>query len=696
MNRALRLLAAAILISACLDVSLVSQVQRQQPSTSPTFKAEVEYVEVDASVLDEHGDVVRNLRKEDFQLFEDGKSQSIVGFSFVEIPPGGGGSAGVDQDVRSNEQPFSGRVYVLILDDLHTAAIRAPHVKRAARQFIERHLSANDLMAVVHVGGPPDGSQEFTSSKRLLTATVDRFMGQKLESATMARNAQFFSGPSVATGNIGDPFDAERGFHAQATTRVLTEVAEKLSVIRGRRKSVLLISEGIDYDISNVVNSRSATSIVESVREVIAAATRSNASIYAVDPRGMTAMADEAIEASIFADQRPITAQEDPAASQGSPGRPGIGTSSLRTELQLSQDSLRTLADETNGFAALNANDVGSVFERIVSANSAYYVLAYYPPSSRRDGKFHRIDVRLSRPGLTVRARRGYVAPRANAKPQRPGTDGVSPVLLRALNSVVPADGLKMRLFAAPFKGAGPNASVVVGLELNGRDLALADNQRVELAYIAVDASGESRLHTDSFTFTLPAPTRSRIKETGIRFLNRLNLPAGRYQFRVGVHDVATGAVGTLSYDLDVQDFNKVPFGMSGLLVTSREASSTVTARGDPQLQSFMNAPPVSLRTFPQSDDVTVVVEIYDRLGSAPHTVDVATTVTSREGKIVFEHNDQRSSGELQGNNGAYVQTIAVPVRDLAPGSYVLTVEARSRLGQTASRQLAFSVAAAP
>ena len=252
-------------------------------------------------------------------------------------------------------------------------------------------------------------------------------------------------------------------------------------------------------------------------------------------------MADEAIETSIFADQRPITASDDPGAPGAAQGRPGIGTSSLRSELQLSQDSLRTLADETNGFAAVNSNDFSSAFERIVSANSAYYVLAYNPPSRRRDGKFHRIDVRMSRPGLTVRARRGYVAPRASKAPSQNPKNDVSPPLLRALNTAVPADGLKMRIFAAPFKGVTTSGSVVVGLELRGSDLALADGQRVELAYVAVDASGETRVDTDSFTFKLPAEMKARVKQTSIRFLKRLNLPAGRYHLRVGAHDTATG-----------------------------------------------------------------------------------------------------------------------------------------------------------
>ena len=691
-----RLVAAVAGLGGALSVTVASQGPSEQ---TPTFKAEVEYVDVDAVVTDAAGAVVRDLRKEEFQIFEDGKSQAIAGFAFVEIPVvAGGRSADIgsrEPDVRSNDEPFAGRIYVLVLDDLHTAATRTPRVKRAAQQFINEHLSTNDLMAVLQVGGAAGGAQEFTSDKRLLLAAVDRFMGQKLQSATLARNELFFAGASVATGTIGDPFDSERGFNALATTRLLTQVAEKLSAIRGRRKSIVFISEGLDYDFTDVMNNRSASSILDGMRDAIAAATRSNASIYAIDPRGLTSLGDDTIETGMLADQRALTADDTGAATPGTQRQTGIGMSALRNELQVSQDSLRTLADETNGFAAVNANDFTAAFERIVSANSAYYVLAYYPPSRRRDGKFHQIEVRTSRPGLTIRARRGYViSPGSNAKSQRDRNKDISPQLLAALNSVVPATGLKMRLFAAPFIGTGANTSVVMGLELQGSELALGEGQRVELAFVAVDASGETRADTDSFTFKLPDDAKARIRKTGIRFLKRLNLPPGRYHFRVGVHDTANGAVGTVNYDVELPAFSTLPFSMSGLLVASRAATATVTARGDPELQTFMKLPPAALRAFPQTDDVSVVTEVYDRSGSTPHTVDIATTVKAGDGKVVFEHNDQRSSSELQGSNGAFVHTIAVPVRDLAPGSYVLTVEARSRLGQTASRQIAFDVTA--
>src|SRR5207253_8775508 len=125
------------------------------------------------------------------------------------------------------------------------------------------------------------------------------------------------------------------------------------------------------------------------------------------------------------------------------------------------------------------SNQFNTAFERIVRDNSTYYVLAYYPVAQKRDGRFHKIDVRAKRPGLTVRSRRGYVAPKGNALAAKPGNGkGASPEVLEVLNSPLPVPGLGMRIFAAPFKGTEPNASVVVGVELMGRDLSLTPNNK--------------------------------------------------------------------------------------------------------------------------------------------------------------------------------------------------------------------------
>src|SRR5687768_6784963 len=151
----------------------------------------------------------------------------------------------------------------------------------------------------------------------------------------------------------------------------------------------------------------------------------------------------------------------------------------LLNEMKLSQDSLRTLAEETGGFAAVNQNMLASAFGRIVDANSRYYVLGYYPPGTARDGRFHRIDVRVKRRGLRVSARRGYASPRGRTPAERKrdeetrrareakrgAVNNTSPELRDALNAPLQQSGLTLTVQAAPFKHTRKDASIALAIE---------------------------------------------------------------------------------------------------------------------------------------------------------------------------------------------------------------------------------------
>jgi hypothetical protein len=389
--------------------------------------------------------------------------------------------------------------------------------------------------------------------------------------------------------------------------------------------------------------------------------------IYGIDPRGLTDLGDESIEIQSFPDDTSL----------------GIGTSSLQNELRLSQDSLRVLSDETGGFAVVNKNDYATAYQRIVEDNSTYYVLAYYPPDAR-PGRLHKIDVRVTRPGLTVRARKGYVTPKKVEEPKSTNSKNPStPELRDALDSPLPVSGLTIHVFAAPFKGAAPNASVLFGVEMRGRDLNLAQNAKLLLSYLAIDQNGKVKGgNTDSLAMpNLKPETKARIEQTGLRMLNRLDLPPGKYQLRVAAHDTNGGNVGSVTYDLAVPDFQKAPFSISGLVLTSGLGSALPTVRADEQLKQVLPGPPVSLRSFPQNDEIVLFAEVYDNEGAKPHKVDITTTVTTDEGKVMFKNDEARDSSDLGGARGGYGYTTKVPMKDLAPGKYVLKVEGKSRLG---------------
>ena len=622
---------------------------------------------------------MRDLKKEDFQVLEDGKSQSINTFTMVDIPIERAdrplfAESPIEPDVKTNEKPFDGRVYVMVIDDLHTRFGRSIRVKAAAKQFIERRLGANDLMAIVHTAGSSDANQEFTNNKRLLLAAVDKTSGRKLDSATANKTREFNNTRDLRQQGdpLNDPEDAERGFNARNTLDTLRNVADWFGSVRGRRKAILFVSEGIDYDIYDMIagngsNHHSASMVMDSTRDAISAATRSNVAIYGIDPRGLTDLGDESIEIQSYPDDTSL----------------GIGSGSLQNELRLAQDSLRVLSDETGGFAVVNKNDFATAYQRIVEDNSSYYVLAYYPPDPR-PGRLHKIDVRVTRPGLTVRARKGYVTPKKADAVTTANTKGPStPELREAIDSPLPVSGLTLHVFAAPFKGAAPNASVLFGVEMRGRDLQLAQNAKVVLSYLAIDQNGKIKGgNTDSLAMpNLKPETRARIEQTGLRVLNRLDLPPGKYQLRVAAHDTNGGNVGSVQYDLNVPDFQKAPFSVSGVVLTSGLGAALPTVRADEQLKPVLPGPPISLRSFPQNDEIALFAEVYDNEASKPHKVDIVTTITTDEGRVLFKTDETRDSSDLGGARGGYGYTTRIPLKELAPGKYVLKVEARSRLG---------------
>lgn len=680
--RRTRLLAAAVAAAVAAVVSGRAQTPAPPaPQQAPlTFKVEVNYVEIDLTVTDAQGTPVRDLTREDVEVLEEGRPQTVTVFSRVDIPverpdPPLFRASAVEPDVRSNRREFDGRVFVLLLDDLHTSFTRTGRVRAAATQFVERYIGANDLVAVVPTSGASGGAQEFTISRARLLDAIGRFAGMKLPSATLGD-----SRPRREEGLAqGLTDDAARAHQAGRLLGSVRGVADFLSGIRGRRKAVVLFSEGVDIDLLNFQN-RFASDVSGDLKAAIAAATRANVSIYAIDPRGLAGLED-AIELQRLPD--------DPGAG---------GMAGLMNELRLSQDSLRVLAEETGGVAAVNRNDYRESFERIVRDNSSYYVLGYYSDNTRRDGRFRPVEVKARRPGLVVRARKGYTAPRGNAPAVASGAAaGTSPELRDALASPVPLSGLPLAASAVPFR-AGKDASVLVIVEVDGSKIQFVEKDgkpvtEIEVVMAPFDASGKVRLGgRDSLVIT-PRPQTRRLLETrGVRVTRRLDLPAGRYSVRIGAREPG-GAAGTVLLDVDVPDFAKGPLAMSGLALASAAAGQTPTARADEQLKDILPQPPTVVRTFARSDVLTLFAEIYDHI-RGPHKVEIATTVTAEDGRAVISHTDTRGSDELRARGDGFGHVRTIPLADLTPGRYVARVEARGLVsdGGSAARDLEFTV----
>ena len=143
-------------------------------------------------VTDGQGRVVTDLTQADFDVLEDGRPQKVAAFSLVNLPIERAVrplflGAPVEPDVQANTV-VEGRIYIIVLDDLHSNFTNTPRVKRFLREFIEQNFGTNDLAAVVYTSGRAVAGQEFTNNRRLLLEAVDRFAGRRLRSEALEIN----------------------------------------------------------------------------------------------------------------------------------------------------------------------------------------------------------------------------------------------------------------------------------------------------------------------------------------------------------------------------------------------------------------------------------------------------------------------------------------------------------------------------
>ncbi len=184
--------------------------------------------------------------------------------------------------------------------------------------------------------------------------------------------------------------------------------------------------------------------------------------------------------------------------------------------------------------------------------------------------------------------------------------------------------------------------------------------------------------------------TYQRVRALGVRLNSRTTMPAGRYQLRVGARNPVSGKTGTVFYDVVVPDFSKDPLMTSGLLVSSLPGPTSpdvLTPQRDPVSEKLLGAPPTSRRTFAQAETLAWMAEIYDNsLPKQPKQIDVSARLIDEAGRDAFASRDLLANGE----GGApkwqtFGYTGRIPLKDIAPGRYLLRIEAQDR--SAASRQ---------
>lgn len=636
----------------------------QRPSV--TFRSNVNYVEVPVIVVDKQGHFVPGLRQTDFTIREDGEQQTISTFDMVNLQrdhaaPMPSVDRVVPSDVQSNAVPFDGRLYVLLMDDLNIAGINTEPTRQAARRFVETQVGPGDLAAVVCTGGCSGASQDLTADRRLLVAAIDRVMGR---------------------GDVDG--GGERQMNARSTLWTIRAIANSLAAIGRRRKALVLFAEGLSLPTQRMESERD-------ISDAISAANRANVSIYSVDPSGLTLVGGRA-DVTIPMDGDPF----------------GAGSiASMQADLGARSDVLRRLSEDTGGFAVINRNDVGAGLERVAQDNSQYYMLGYHPAKDTQDGKFHRLSVKVRVPDVEVRARAGYVALTANSSAAVVGpssldaSNQVPAAIRQVLDLPLPVPDLRLATWAAPFASTASGAAVTIVVQVDGRDIHFRERDgrtdgALVLSVLATDPGGKVK-NSLARTIRMPlrADTRKQVATNGIRLVEQLELPAGRVRLRIAVQDVESQRVGSVHYDLDVPDFAKLPFSVSGLALTSSLAGKIPNSPSD-HLETFrarLAGPPTAVRVFRRGEVIGLTAQIYDH-DTDLHSVEIIASLKNGSGVEVYQRTSQQTATAVAKERNTYQYATTVALGTLAPGDYVLAVEAHSCVNaeRLARREVAFKV----
>ena len=385
----------------------------QSPTASDAgVRGRIEQVRVEVRVTDDRGNPVTNLQRLDFEITDEGKRQAIVSFTLITAgsPPSTSQTQASPRTTAPPDAPTSvppsGRVVVVVLDDLHVAPTNTPRVKEAVRSYIESVMSAADSIAVVFTSGANGGGQEFTSDRRLVLTAVDRFRGQKLRSATVERLQDPHLNLRGVLSSSPDPNQPDRANRARITLDALRRIGDSLVALEDRRPMVLFVSEGPEYEVVREprTNQSDQWSINADIRNAVETLNRVNAVVFAIDPRGVsTGNADQIHASSVFETKE-------------------IGTSAIQSENVRAFGVVQAVAANTGGFTMLWRPGMSRDFRRVVAMDSSYYLVSYEAPPTDR-GKYHNITVRVRKRGLQVNARSGYFLPSGDsgtAAPRKP------------------------------------------------------------------------------------------------------------------------------------------------------------------------------------------------------------------------------------------------------------------------------------
>ncbi len=429
--------------SAAFWTALVMGLAAQAPPVpaqppeqqTPNFRVQIDAVTMDVIVKDSQGRFVPDLRKDEFEVYEDGVKQDITSMtmshggrvtSLLEAPPPAAPEGIILPPVR-RVADTSGRIFMFFVDDLHLQFQSSGRVRELFKKIAKNLVHDGDLFGIVS-SGPSSISIDMTYDRRRLDEAINKIAGSGLKPSEII--------------NTGSQSLSELRHNAHVAFSTMLEGLNNLEKVHNRRKALIWVSEGYDFNpfqdarlglhgpsspfLQNQFGLTSAglertddnsggpsrandpdvqqqkqnetfsdADLAFELGEITRAANRANTTIYTIDPRGLIAGTDI---------DEPVDPQE------------------WNAFIRKTQDSMRVLAEETGGLAAVNMNDFDKALKQIDNASSDYYVLGYYSSNPDPTRRRRKIDVKVTRKELDVYSRKEYVL-----RPPRPAQQSVKP-----------------------------------------------------------------------------------------------------------------------------------------------------------------------------------------------------------------------------------------------------------------------------
>ncbi|MBZ5567251.1 MAG: VWA domain-containing protein [Acidobacteriia bacterium] len=568
----------------------------QQPSpdaVTPAVRITTRLVVLDVIATSKDGTPVTDLKADDFTLEDSGKKQKIAIFS-LETPVPPSALPSLPPNIFSNRPEYtmpSGPLTVLLIDALNTPFTDQSQARMELIRYAATQVKPGQQTAVYALGNRLYKLQDFTSDPQVLKSAIEAFHPVSLpqhgstmapldtSSAAAATGAAAglhgLSNASAAAIAIMSQFQAEQATpmlenRIGTTLAAMTLIARELAGRPGR-KNLVWVTAGFPVSLDPVTNEttfvpmardarggeplpqeqtyaaynqqvRQETS--EGVRRTAALLTDAQISIYPVDARGL-------IGAIGISD----------ASSKGTSGGLlrigndyGQTVAASSSSMLDSQASMVEIADETGGRVFKNRNDVDNCVATAGGDGGTYYTLGYYPGRKKQDNQFHKFSVRVKRPGVQLRYRRGYFA----VEPGKSSAKEKDAELMGTLYS----SNLQstMVLFDAQIVPPAPAAKAQLPVRFLVRPESIATEEdkggvRLDLDFVVAAFSPDGKLAAregKTVATTIDTAQYAQVKQRGLLVPVEIDLSPGEYQLRLAVRDNLTGYLGTLTAHLNL------------------------------------------------------------------------------------------------------------------------------------------------